>query len=110
MTSKVSEALGEEQVNNFLSAKVNGQPLGNNPMMIRLFEHFSELMNLDEISEGVQPNALNPNEIQGKIDAIMGNKEHPYFQKGHPSHSAAVKEMQSYFERMDPTPKKTALF
>jgi len=110
MTRKVSESLGEDQVNNFLSTKLNGTPLGNNPFMIRLFEHFSELMNLDELSEGVRPNALKPNEIQGKIDSIMGNLDHPYYKKEHPSHGAAVKEMQSYFERMNPVAKKTSLF
>ena len=107
MTSKMSEALGEEQVNNFLTTQVNGQPLGNNPLLIRMFEHFSGLMNLDELSEGVQPNVMKPTELEGKINSILGNFDHPYYKKDHPNHQAAINEVNSYFERLHPTAKKT---
>jgi hypothetical protein len=34
-----------------------------------------------------------PYDIQGKIDDMMGNKTHPYWDAGHPAHKAAVDKM-----------------
>lgn len=45
---------------------------------------------------------LTPAEAQQKIDEIMGNKQHPYWDATHPSHENAMKEMVKLHEAKRP--------
>lgn len=47
-------------------------------------------------------NVLTPVEAQAQIDEMYNNKEHPWWNKGHPSHQAAVKRMLELRRLADP--------
>ena len=46
---------------------------------------------------------LTPAEAQQKIDEIMNNKNHPYWDASHPSHASAMQEMVKLHEAKRPT-------
>jgi hypothetical protein len=41
---------------------------------------------------------LTPKEAREKANAILGDFKHPYYNAEHPSHRAAVEEVQGYFK------------
>jgi len=43
-----------------------------------------------------------PDQIRGKIDDIMGNQKHPYWDNTHPSHAAALKGMIELQRQLNP--------
>lgn len=78
----------------------NETGIGNNPSVIKLFAKIAEQMGEDKF---VQANNLGsmgvtPAEAQQKINEIYGNKDHPYYNKSHPSHRDALNEMTKLFE------------
>lgn len=42
-------------------------------------------------------------EAQKKVNSILGNSKHPYWNPQHPSHSQAVKDMEEYFKVISST-------
>lgn len=80
----------------------NDSGLGNNPAVIKLFAKMAETMGEDKYinAENSGSMGLTPAEAQEKINKIFGNKDHPYFNKSHPSHKDALSEMSKLFESL----------
>lgn len=78
----------------------NESGLGNNPAVIKLFAKLAEQMGEDKFvnANNLGSVGLTPSEAQQKINEIYGNKDHPYYNKNHPSHKDAISEMNKLFE------------
>lgn len=73
--------------------------LGNNPEVIKIFAKLAERLGEDSFvpAEMKGNMGLTPGDAQIKINEIMGNKTHPYWDSQHPNHANAVKEMGVLF-------------
>lgn len=78
----------------------NESGLGNNPVVIKMFAKLAEQMGEDKFvnANNLGSLGLTPSEAQAKINEIYGNKDHPYYNKSHPSHRDALNEMTKLFE------------
>lgn len=83
---------------------------------VRSFYNISQAMLSDSPQVDSQPEiasqAITPNEAAQRIQEIMNNKEHPYWNPGHPDNAMAQQEMlklQAYKLGMEP-PEKFAPF
>lgn len=78
----------------------NESGLGNNPVVIKMFAKLAEQMGEDKFvnANNIGSVGLTPSEAQQKINDIYGNKDHPYYNKSHPSHKDALNEMTKLFE------------
>jgi hypothetical protein len=72
---------------------------GDDPRVIKLFAKIGMQLFEDKIPVGGgKPGfGVTPAEAQAKINAIMGNTEHPYWNKNHANYGIAVKEMQDLY-------------
>jgi hypothetical protein len=102
--NEASDALGDENdVTSFLEGKeVDGIKLGDHPLMVKLFHYFTNFMAEDKFIDIKDPTAKSPNEIQGEINRIMGDRDHPYHNRQHPNHSQAIKDMEKMFKQLHP--------
>lgn len=80
--------------------------IGNNPEFIKIFAKLAEQMGEDKYVQADNRSSMGktPAEAQMAINEIYGNKDHPYYNKSHPSHKDAINEMTKLFEAI--TPKK----
>jgi hypothetical protein len=78
----------------------NESGIGNNPVVIKMFAKLAEQMGEDKFvnANNIGSMGLTPSEAQQKINEIYGNKDHPYYNKSHPSHKDALNEMTKLFE------------
>jgi hypothetical protein len=78
----------------------NESGIGNNPVVIKMFAKLAEQMGEDKFvnANNLGSMGLTPSEAQQKINEIYGNKDHPYYNKSHPSHKDALNEMTKLFE------------
>lgn len=78
----------------------NESGIGNNPVVIKMFAKLAEQMGEDKFvnANNLGSIGLTPSEAQQKINEIYGNKDHPYYNKSHPSHKDALNEMTKLFE------------
>jgi len=74
--------------------------LGNNPVVIKMFAKLAEQMGEDKFvnANNMGSMGFTPAEAQQKINEIYGNKDHPYFNKSHPSHKDAINEVTKLFQ------------
>jgi len=76
--------------------------LGNDVNLVRLFAKIGESLNEDTFSrETVKHLGMTKDDAQNKINEIMGNMTHPYYNKEHPEHSKAVADMGKYYEALE---------
>jgi hypothetical protein len=66
--------------------------------MVRLFARVGAAMGEDRLVSGSSPARLGPAEARAAIDAVMGDPRHPYWDRWHPGHRAAVTEVTRLFE------------
>lgn len=75
--------------------------LGNHPMMIKLMAKVGESLSEDKIKGLKDVNfGKTPDEIKKEISTVMGDRNHPYWNKSHPNHKLAVDEMQKLYNQM----------
>jgi hypothetical protein len=73
--------------------------LHNHPQVVKFFESLYGFLKEDQIKgQGSTTLGTSPEEASQKIDAIMRDSKHPYFDKGHAGHLEAVKEMENLFK------------
>jgi hypothetical protein len=66
--------------------------------MAKFLLEMSKNLSEDALGGKGRPYTMSPEEAEGEINKIMGNKEHPYWNKMHPEHKAALERMQSLGE------------
>jgi len=84
--------------------KALDEGLGNDPRMIKLFAKIGAAVSEDKL-KGTQGNNT-PVEAQGAINAILGDPKHPYHDKKHPEHAAAVQAVQELYKQIYPVEAK----
>lgn len=69
--------------------------LGNDTKLIKLFNKIGESMMSEDTfkAEATGDFGKTPDEARQEANEILGNMEHPYWKKGHPSHNDAVKRV-----------------
>lgn len=83
---------GDEDARVFL----NESKLAESPQLLKMFARIGETMNEDVVRGGVprgDSSLMDPAAAKKAIGVVMGNHEHPYFNKNHANHATAVKEM-----------------
>lgn len=70
--------------------------LSNDPKVVKVFAKIAEQLGEDKFVDGASQGKMGftPEEAEGRINEIMGNKEHPFWHGKHPGHKSAVDEMQ----------------
>ena len=81
----------------------DGTKVGNHPAFIKAFASFADFKNSvtkeDTISENSVNYRMSPADAQSKIDSIMNDKSHPYWdRKNAVARDKAVKEVQDLYE------------
>ncbi len=77
----------------------DGTPIGNHPGFVKALANMSEKFSEDNISSGQEvAGALTPKEAESEINKILMDTKHPYHNKEHPGHQAAVDEMAILFD------------
>jgi len=72
----------------------DGTPLGNHPGFVRSLSEMASKFSEDSMGAGQEESGgITPAEADREIQKILGDPNHPYFQKNHPGHKAAVDEM-----------------
>ena len=94
--------VAKNAVNTFLGEEgkkwLNESGMGNNPMMIKFMHKIGLAMGEDSLKGGGGVSFNEGREsAQSKLNAIMGDSKHPYFDSSHPNHKAAVQEVGSYY-------------
>jgi len=91
--------VGDDQVFNWLEQS----GLSNSPEMIKFLSKVGQMFFKEDQVVGQQTGSLmTPNEAQGQIDAIKGDKAHPYWDRGHPNHDKATKEVRALYQMAFP--------
>lgn len=76
--------------------------LGNDTNLVKLFAKIGESLNEDSFkSDVVKHLGMTKEEAKSKIDTMMGDFTHPYYNIDHPNHKAAVADMQKYYEVLE---------
>ncbi len=100
LAKNVLKATGIENVSTFM----NDSGYGDDPMLIKIFAKLGSLMKDDAIVDlgGPGDGGMSPKDIQGKIDAMLGDSKHALNDSQNPGHGAAVKEMEDLFKMQTP--------
>ena len=99
----VADIAGEDLLNMVLE---DGTKVGNHPAFIKAFANFADFKNSvtkeDTISENSVNYRMSPADAQSKIDSIMNDKSHPYWdRKNAVARDKAVKEVQDLYEMLN---------
>lgn len=103
---KVSDA--QKAVSHFADADaikyLNESGLTNDPTLVKLFAKVAGVLKEDGIiRENAQGSSvLTPAEAKTQMGIIMANMDHPFYQKEHPNHKAAVDEVTNLRKMMNP--------
>lgn len=74
--------------------------LGNDATFIKVMAKVGSFIGEDKL-RGAAAGSVGstPAEAQAKIDKIMGDLKHPYFDKAHPAHNSAMAEMEALMKQ-----------
>lgn len=75
---------------------------GNNPAIAKFLLNVAKNLSEDALGGKGRPSTMSPEEAETAINGIMGNKEHPYWNKMHPEHKAALEKMKSLYQMAYP--------
>ena len=82
----------------------------DDPDVIKLFAKLGGERSEDVIGDGtIADGVKTPDEAQQAIAEIKGNKEHPYFIKGHPEHEIAKARMDELYAQAYPEEKSDVI-
>lgn len=87
-----------------LLAHLEKTGLGNDAHLVRLLAKAGALMGEDKLRGANSGSKFGqtPDEIQGEITRVMGDAKHPYFDRSHPGHAQAVREMEERYKKLNP--------
>ena len=96
----VADIAGEDLLNMVLE---DGTKVGNHPAFIKAFANFADFKTSvtkeDTISENSVNYRMSPADAKAKIDTIMNDKSHAYWDRKNPvAREKAVKEVQDLYE------------
>lgn len=76
--------------------------LGNDPTFIKVMAKVGSFIGEDKL-RGAASGAVGstPAEAKAKINTIMGDLKHPYFDAAHPGHAQAVAEMETLYKQLN---------
>jgi hypothetical protein len=108
-TNLVMKDFGDEETAKFFSeAKMaDGTSLQKNPAFLKFMAKIGGTLKEEAIKGGIQerggdPNALSPDNAMKEVSRIMGDFAHPYYDKNHPNHLAAVSDVQRFMQMAHP--------
>lgn len=68
--------------------------------VVKLLAKVGALLGEDKLrGDGGGKFGQTPQEIDNEISKVMGDKKHPYFDKSHPAHAAALQQMESLYKK-----------
>ena len=85
-----SATLGDDFLSNTILA--DGSKLGDNPTVVKAFANLASKLSEDTIVKGDSPSYMTTSEIEKQI-ASLTQPNTPYWNKQHPNHAQAVKEV-----------------
>ena len=85
-----SATLGDDFLSNTILA--DGSKLGDNPTVVKAFANLASKLSEDTIVKGDSPSYMTTSEIEKQI-ATLTQPNTPYWNKQHPNHAQAVKEV-----------------
>mgnify|MGYP006242328825 FL=1 len=99
----VADIAGEDLLNMVLE---DGTKVGNHPAFIKAFANFADFKNSvtkeDTISENSVNYRMSPADAKAKIDTIMNDRSHAYWDRKNPvARDKAVKEVQDLYEMLN---------
>jgi hypothetical protein len=96
--SAIRELGGQELLDH-----INKSGYGADPVLVKAFNKLSKLMGEDKIrGENNTKFGMSPAEIQEEINKMMFDLSHPYHDRSHMGHKAAVDKMSSLYKKLTP--------
>ena len=71
--------------------------MGNSPAVLKTFYKVADLLGEGTITSGKASGLLSPGDAQAKINEVMNDPKHPYFNHGAPGHKEAVEQVNKWF-------------
>ena len=94
---------GDESLKSFLDES----GFGNDPRVIKMFSKVGEILREGTIREGkITNDILVPAEALKKANTIAMDSKHPYNDKKHPNHKAAIEEVEGLYKMAFPAEDK----
>lgn len=78
---------------------LNETGLANNPKLVALFAKIGQATREDALQapdKRQSGGVMTPDQAKEEMNKVYANTEHPYFNKQHPNHKAAVQEMEKF--------------
>lgn len=108
-TSKAKAAFlhyseGNKEIVDFLNTKkVDGIPLASHPQLVKVFMNVAKTMKEGTFKgDAFLGSTLSPEAAMQKANSILSDPSHPYRNRSHPNHDAAVKEVSELFQLATP--------
>jgi hypothetical protein len=93
------EAFGDQAKTMAALPMADGTLLGNHPALVRAFARFGEMLSEDgELPGGRSERmSLTPDEAKKEIAGIRADAKHPFHERMHPEHQAAIERMDRLY-------------
>jgi len=72
--------------------------LGNHPALIKAFAKVGNILSSEGYMEGDIEGSSGPSEAKDRIESILGDKSHPYWDAQNPGHKNALAEMSGLYK------------
>lgn len=97
IAQNVVKKFGDENFTKYLDES----GLGNDPQVIKLLSKIGASLGEDKfMAEADKQYAKTPQELNEEINKVLRDTTHPYYNKEHPNHKAAVEEIQKLYSLM----------
>jgi hypothetical protein len=93
---EVLKKFGDDKIVEF----IQNSGLSSEPMLIKLLEKIGGSMKEAKIIEG-KDSGNSPADLQGELDSILKDKNHPYWNRDHVGHAAAHKQVSELFAKLN---------
>lgn len=97
LARKAMDAVGDDEL-----VKLMDTGLGDDVRIIRAFAKVGEMLSEDKLQGKPKSYFMTPDEAKAKIAEIRGQADHPYHNRDHPAHRAAVDTMEQLYAMAHP--------